>query len=229
MAGLFSRITRRAAPPGAPAPERGTVSDPPVSAWVERSSGTDQRPERNGGGRAEAAASSPAATAEPAADFERFWTTAPAAPVADRPAETEVTAAPAEAPAAEAPMRALPAVAEGGDERPSFRHRARLRRRARYLRHLRELQLRDLGGLVLELDRAGRDRGDLVRQKLDGLRATTTELTALDGVLGDPATLLELREPGVGGSCPRCQAIHGSADAFCASCGQDLSVAPDAG
>ncbi len=44
--------------------------------------------------------------------------------------------------------------------------RGRVRRRVRYLRRLRELQLRDLGGFVVELQRLGRERPELVREKL---------------------------------------------------------------
>ncbi len=248
MAGLFSRITRRAAPPRAPGPERATVSDSPVSAWLERSSEATARPSAPGWGSRNGAPAPPV-TPEPAAP------PAPAPPVTpepvappDRPLVEEIAPAPepisrpvSPPPAPEPPTRTLPPVAppsatapatgsdvpppaDGAEGRPSFRHRARLRRRVRYLRRLRQVQLRDLGGLVLELDRAGRDPGDLVRQKLDGLRGVSTELTALEGVLGDPTTLLELREPGVGGSCPRCRAVHGSADAFCASCGQNVAA-----
>lgn len=234
MAGLFSRITRRAAPPRAPGPERVTVSDSPVSAWLERSSEATARPSAPGWGSRNGAPAPPV-TPEPVAPPDRplVEEIAPAPEPISRPVSPP--------PAPEPPTRTLPPVAphsatapatgsdvpppaDGAEGRPSFRHRARLRRRARYLRRLRQVQLRDLGGLVFELDRAGREPGDLVRQKLDALRATSTELTALDGILGDPATLLELREPGVGGSCPRCRAVHGSADAFCASCGQNVAA-----
>jgi hypothetical protein len=107
-------------------------------------------------------------------------------------------------------------------ERPSLRERGRLRRRARYLRRLRELQLRDLGGLVLELQRAGRQREDLVAAKAAVLAQTDTELGALERVLGALPGEEEIREPGIGGTCPRCHSVHGSADAYCAACGQPL-------
>ncbi len=260
MAGLFSRITRRAAPPRAPGPERATVPDSPVSAWLERSSEATARPSAPGWGSRNGAPAPPV-TPEPAAPPAPAppVTPEPVAPPAPPPPVTPEPTAPPDRPLAgeiapapepvsrpmsppaepEPPTRTLPPVApdtptaaeseapaprDDADGRPSFRHRARLRRRARYLRRGREVQLRDLGGLVFELDRAGREPGDLVRQKLDALRATSTELTALDGILGDPATLLELREPGVGGSCPHCRAVHGSADAFCASCGQNVAA-----
>src|SRR5437870_1747070 len=49
---------------------------------------------------------------------------------------------------------------------PTFLQRGRIRRRARYLRRLREVQLRDLGGFLVELHRFGRERPELVRSKL---------------------------------------------------------------
>jgi uncharacterized OB-fold protein len=38
----------------------------------------------------------------------------------------------------------------------------------------------------------------------------------------------ELREPGIGGSCEHCGAVHGSEDRFCASCGARLGYRPGA-
>lgn len=106
-------------------------------------------------------------------------------------------------------------------ERPGFRERGRLRRRLRYLRRLRELGFRDLGGLVFDLDRFGRDRGDLVRAKLDALAAVDAELRELEVALDDVQVVHELHEPGVAG-CSRCGALHGSDARFCPSCGLDL-------
>ncbi len=107
-------------------------------------------------------------------------------------------------------------------ERPGLRERSRLRSRARHLRALREVQLRDLGGIVLELARAGRERADLVAEKVAVLARTDEELRGLAAVLGDLSAEAELRAPGSGGSCPRCHAVHGSADRFCAACGTEL-------
>jgi hypothetical protein len=100
--------------------------------------------------------------------------------------------------------------------------RSRMRRRARYLRRLRELQLRDIGGFVVELHRFGRDRPDLVQAKVDAAIETDRELRALDQALGDGRSLTELREPGIGGACPACGTVHGSADRYCSWCGREL-------
>jgi hypothetical protein len=105
---------------------------------------------------------------------------------------------------------------------PGFRQRGRMRRRARYLRRLREVQLRDIGGFVLELHRFARERPELVQAKVTGAASTDVELRALERALGGHHTLLELREAGIGGACGRCRAVHGSGDRFCASCGEPL-------
>ena len=108
------------------------------------------------------------------------------------------------------------------DQPLGFRERGRLRRRARYLRHLREVQIRDLGGFVLELHRFGVWRGDLVGLKIGEAAATDLELRALDAVLSERQPLREVREAGIGGACRRCGTIHGSLDHFCAACGAPL-------
>jgi len=128
--------------------------------------------------------------------------------------------------AAQAPEPAPSAVApEAAPRRPGFRARGRMRRRLRYLRKLRELQVRDLGGLVFDLRRFERRRDDLVAQKLDQIRACDDELRALEQALGERRDLRDVREPGIGGTCPRCFAIFGSADRFCANCGAALGGA----
>lgn len=117
------------------------------------------------------------------------------------------------------------AAAEPAPRRAGFRARGRMRRRLRYLRNLRELQVRDLGGLVFDLRRFERKRDDLVAQKIDRIRACDDELRALEHALDERRELHDVREPGIGGTCPRCFAVHGSADRFCASCGAALGGA----
>ena len=103
-----------------------------------------------------------------------------------------------------------------------FLARGRIRRRAKYLRQLRELQLRDLGGFLLELHRFGRERPDLVNQKLLDAARTDAEMRALTHALEiDPAA--ELRLAGIGGACANCGAVHGSEDRYCAACGEPVS------
>ncbi len=123
------------------------------------------------------------------------------------------------APAPTTPPPAQTVVADPVPRRPGFRARGRMRRRLRYLRKLRELQVRDLGGLVFDLRRFEHKRDDLVAQKIDQIRACDDELRALERALDERRDLRDMREPGIGGTCPRCFAIYGSADKFCANCG----------
>jgi len=100
----------------------------------------------------------------------------------------------------------------------SFRDRGRLRRRLRFLRRARELAFRDVGGLIFDMRRFGRERPDLVEAKLAALTAVDQELRALERVLDDRRPIHELREPGLS-SCQRCGALHASEDHFCPRCG----------
>ncbi len=148
-----------------------------------------------------------AAAAEPPPAAEPATTVAepPTAQLADTPAGAEV-----------------PAGADGLPSGPSFRLRGRLRRRLRYLRRVRELGFRDLGGLVFDLHRFSRRADDLVLGKLNALAAVDRELRALERVLNDERDIIELREPGIG-ACFRCGALHGSEARFCPSCGVAFS------
>jgi hypothetical protein len=96
------------------------------------------------------------------------------------------------------------------------------------LRRLRELQLRDLGGFVLDLYRFGEQRDRLVREKLDRIIETDKETHTLEVLLGiaqPSARTYELRIPGVGGACASCGEFHASDSRFCARCGIDLAAA----
>jgi hypothetical protein len=134
---------------------------------------------------------------------------------------------PAEAPAPPPPPQAdvpagLDPVEPAPPASPSFRERGQLRRRLRYLRRVRELGFRDLGGLVFDQHRFARPNPDLLEAKLAALRAIDHELRALEVALDDRRALHELREPGIA-ACVRCGALHGSDANFCPSCGLQLS------
>lgn len=107
---------------------------------------------------------------------------------------------------------------DGGGGGASFRDRGKLRRRLRFLRRARELAFRDIGGLVFDMRRFGRDRPDLVESKIGALAAVDQELRALERILDDRRPLHELREPGIT-SCARCGALHASDSNFCPHCG----------
>jgi hypothetical protein len=123
---------------------------------------------------------------------------------------------------------AVPAGAEPADPaappQPSFRNRGRLRRRMRFLRRVRELGFRDLGGLVFDQHKFHRPNEELVRGKVAALAAVDSELRALEEALGEKRDITELREPGIT-ACPRCGTLHGSDARFCPSCGLALSGA----
>jgi hypothetical protein len=99
-----------------------------------------------------------------------------------------------------------------------------MRRRARYLRQLREVQLRDIGGFLLECSRFGRQRPDIIRAKVAGVAHTDAELRALERALSQNRLPSEIREPGLGGACQHCGAVYGSLDRYCASCGEPLGA-----
>jgi hypothetical protein len=105
---------------------------------------------------------------------------------------------------------------------PNFLQRTQLRRRIRYLRHLREVQLRDLGGFALELHRFGAERPELVRGKLESAAETDRELRQLENAVTGRVELRMVREAGIGGACVQCGAVHGSEDRFCSNCGGPL-------
>jgi len=146
---------------------------------------------------------------------------------ANRPQGTEDTPPGTEVQPTEA-QPAVPAGAEPEDPsappQPSFRNRGRLRRRLRFLRRVRELGYRDLGGLVFDQYKFSRQNIELVRGKIAALAAVDAELRALEEALGEKRDITELREPGIS-ACPRCGTLHGSDARFCPSCGLALSGA----
>ena len=142
-------------------------------------------------------------------------------PGQQEPQPTLVAPPPPAAPAAEALPAGL-APEDVAPTRPSFRDRGRLRRRLRYLRRVRELGFRDLGGLAFDLHRFRRRNDELVLGKLAALDAVDRELRAIERVLDERRDIVELREPGVA-ACPRCGALHGSDANFCPQCGTQFS------
>jgi hypothetical protein len=97
-----------------------------------------------------------------------------------------------------------------------------MRRRARYLRRLRELQLRDIGGFMVELHRFDRQRPDVVQDKVSAAEQTDRELRALELSLRDRGHPADVRRAGIGGACVDCGTVYGSADRFCSWCGHQL-------
>jgi hypothetical protein len=133
----------------------------------------------------------------------------------------------APSPAAGEDGQRLPAgvAPEDLERRSTTGRRSKLRRRARFLRRARELALRDLGGLVYETRRREQDGGALVEEKVERLATIDAELRDLEAALGTVRGEIVLREPGVGGTCPRCGELHASDATFCAHCGVNLAAA----
>jgi hypothetical protein len=158
---------------------------------------------------------------EPAPLLPRYESWLPSAEVLAPPAAPPAPAA-GSSPAAAPETPEAPSAADDTSE-PSFVQRGRMRRRARYLRQLRELQLRDIGGFAVELHRYGRERAPLVQTKIESAAQTDQELRALQRAIDGHVPLRELREPGIGGACASCGAVHGSQDRFCSACGAPLA------
>ena len=157
--------------------------------------------------------------AEPAPDFEPVAASEPVPPPEDGEPVVEQ-------------IRDLPAGVDPDEilaDPPTSRRRSRLRKRARLLHKMRELLLRDLGGLVHEIHRVTATTGDpathenLVRIKLERIDRVEAELHDLHALLQQPPGPVVLREPGVGGSCPGCGELYGSDARFCWSCGIPLT------
>jgi hypothetical protein len=130
----------------------------------------------------------------------------------------------APAPGAAAPSAPPAGTDEAAPARAGFRERGRLRRRLRFLRRVRELGFRDLGGLVFDQHRFNRPDESLVQAKLAALAAVDGELRAIERVLRDERPDTELREAGVS-ACRRCGGLIGSDARFCSSCGAPVSGA----
>ena len=106
--------------------------------------------------------------------------------------------------------------------------RGKLRRRVAFLRAARELLLRDLGGFVYELHRTAHDveheaHRRLRETKLARLSRIDAELHELEMRLDDVRRQVLVREPGVGGECPHCGELFGSAAHYCSNCGLPLT------
>lgn len=109
---------------------------------------------------------------------------------------------------------------------PTSAGRSRLRRRLRYLRAVREILLRDIGGFYYEAQRS--EQGADGHRRL--LEAKTARLGRLDEEMRDLESRLDeshpqtvLRQPGLGGTCPQCGELHSSDARFCSRCGNALT------
>jgi hypothetical protein len=224
MSGLLRRLTRRRP---ATADETGTAT--PESS--EPAGAPAETPAESGGGDPVPAPADEQATQVLPATGEQ-----PAAP-AEQPAAAEqpeqatvVGAQPTEAIQSPVPVRDMPAGIdpnELADAPVASARRGKLRRRLRYLRAVRDLLLRDLGGFTYEIQRSADGTAAdahklLIEAKTNRLAALDTEVRGLESRLGEPHAGALLREPGIGGTCPECGEIHASDAHYCARCGAPL-------
>ena len=108
------------------------------------------------------------------------------------------------------------------------RERGRMRRRLRELRRLREAQLLELGALVLEAHRHGRDDASIIKTKAAEAAATDTEARELAEALDANAGLDTVIAAGIAGPCPTCGTLASTSARFCSTCGTPLDGRPDA-
>jgi hypothetical protein len=214
MSGLLRRLTRRR-----PATADENVS--PTAASSEPATAPAETPAESGGQptvpEEQPTVLLPATSEQPAVALPA-WTVA-----ADQP--TAFAAQPA-------PARDVPAGVDPHDlatAPPASARRGKLRRRLRYLRHVRELLLRDLGGFTYEVHRtaggtAQEPQRRLTAAKAQRLAALDAEVLALESRLGEPHAETLLREPGIGGTCRECGELHASDAHFCARCGAPLDA-----
>src|SRR3954454_6792186 len=93
--------------------------------------------------------------------------------------------------------------------------RGALRRRVRFLRRSREILLRDLGGFYYAPHLSGGAQHSshraVLETKAGGLAAIDHELRELEARLGETYSgETVVREPGIGGTCPKCGELHAS-------------------
>ena len=209
MSGLLRRLTRRG-------PATVDENRSPEIASSEPVAAPAETPAEPGG-------QTPAPAEQPTVAL-------PATAEQPLPAWTVAAGQPTAFAAQPAPARDLPAGVDPGDlaaAPPASARRGKLRRRLRYLRHVRELLLRDLGGFTYEVHRTAggnvqEPQRRLAAAKAERLSALDAELLALEAQLGVPHEAAVLREPGIGGTCRECGELHASDAHFCSRCGAPL-------
>jgi hypothetical protein len=108
------------------------------------------------------------------------------------------------------------------------RERARLRRRLRELRRLREAQLLELGALVLEAHKQGRDGTPIIDSKAEEAAVTDAEARAVADALETDTGFDTIVAVGIAGPCPTCGTLASTTARFCSTCGTPLDGRPNA-
>jgi hypothetical protein len=110
---------------------------------------------------------------------------------------------------------------------PGAVERGTMRRRLRRARRLRIALLTELGALVMEMRRQGREDPALVDRKAREALALDAEVTGLSRALGTGQTVDQVVAAGIAGSCRACGALLGTDDRFCARCGTPAAPVRD--
>jgi len=110
-------------------------------------------------------------------------------------------------------------LAEAAAGQPGARERAAMRRRVRKVARTRDELVRELGALVVEMERLGRNNDELVKRKARRIVSLNEELEGLRGALGDRHTVAQVVAAGIAGSCSSCGSLLGTEDRFCSHCG----------
>jgi hypothetical protein len=103
--------------------------------------------------------------------------------------------------------------------KPGARERAAMRRRVRKAARTREALVRELGALMVEMERLGRRNDELLVRKAREITTLDEELTGLRRALGERFTLERVVATGIAGSCRACGSLLGTEDRFCSRCG----------
>lgn len=124
----------------------------------------------------------------------------------------------------------IPAGIERGEITPPHgsRERGRLRRRLRELRRLREAVLLELGALVMEAHRHGRDDSPVIKRKAADAAGVDAEARAIADALGTDGGLDRIVAAGIAGPCPTCGTLTSTSARFCSTCGTALDGRPAA-
>jgi hypothetical protein len=114
----------------------------------------------------------------------------------------------------------------GAENRPSARERAAMRRRVRKVARTREALVRELGVLIVEMERLSRRNDELLARKAREVVTLDAELRNLRTALGQSQTLDRIVATGIAGTCRACGTLLGTEDRFCSRCGKSTAEDP---
>jgi hypothetical protein len=112
----------------------------------------------------------------------------------------------------------------GAADRPGAGERAAMRRRVRKLARARDALTRELGTLVVEMERLGRRNDELLARKAREIVTMDEELRRLREALGKRETLERVVAVGIAGACGACGTLLGTEDRFCSRCGRAVAA-----